>query len=299
MIGYKPRSKGIGLQDWFKDRIGTTPKTWKLTAAAFRALPTLAKASKYPIVGSLFKWALMFSPYEKRFTQGVTLPLTVKIPLHVDLSKQAQKVTVPIDMMKDAVRKASYRLALNRCLCRDAHDCKNYSHEIACIFLGDAARVTEKHGLGRVVSADEACDLIDRAADAGLIGQALWIEVEQFVWGFENEKMENFLEFCFCCPCCCSALNIMKNSTRDVKRRFRSIGWQAQVNEHCRLCGACVEVCPQNAIVLGDDRAQISQECLGCGICTRTCGSNAIEIDLVRELKPEVKDYFTGLKIDV
>jgi len=91
----------------------------------------------------------------------------------------------------------------------------------------------------------------------------------------------------------------MKNSTRDVKRRFRSVGWQAHVNEHCRLCGACVHVCPQNAITLGEERAAISQECLGCGICVKTCGSNAIDIDLVQALKPEIKDYFTGLKIDV
>jgi ferredoxin len=299
MIGYKPRVKGIGFQDWLKDKIGTTPKTWKLTAAAFRTLPTLAKLSKYPILGPLFKWALMFGPYEKRYTQGVTLPLKVTIPIHIDLSQKAEKVAVPIDMMKDAVRKASYRLALSRCLCRDAHNCQHYSHEIACVFLGDAARITEKHGLGRVVSAEEACALIDRGAAAGLIGQALWIEVEQFVWGFENEKMENFLEFCFCCPCCCSALNVMKNSTRDVKRRFRSVGWQAHVNEHCRLCGACVNVCPQNAITLGEERAAISQECLGCGICVKTCGSSAIEVDLVRAPKPEIKDYFTGLKIDV
>jgi NAD-dependent dihydropyrimidine dehydrogenase PreA subunit len=58
-------------------------------------------------------------------------------------------------------------------------------------------------------------------------------------------------------------------------------------------------VCPQNAITLGEERAAISQECLGCGICVKTCGSNAIDIDLVQALKPEIKDYFTGLKIDV
>lgn len=293
MIGYKPKSKGIGFQDWLKDKIGATPKTWRLTAMLFRPLPTLAKVSKYPVLGPLFKWLLMFSPYDKRYTQGVTLPL------NIDISKSGQKVTVPIDMMKEAIRKSSYRLALNRCLCRDSHNCKNYSHEIACIFLGKAARVTEKHGLGRVVTAEEACALVDRAAAAGLVGQALWIEVEQYVWGFENETMENFLEFCFCCPCCCTAFNIAKNSTPDVRRRFKSIGWQAQVDANCRLCGACVPACPHHAISMGETQASVSADCIGCGICVSKCGSKAITLELLQPLKPEVKDYFTGLRIDV
>src|SRR6266568_9290942 len=106
MIGYKPKQKGIGLEDWFKDKIGATPTTWHLTAALFRPSPTLAQLCKYPILGSLFKWVMMFSPYDKRYTQGVTLPL------NIDISKSAQKVTVPIDMIKATIRKASYRLAL-------------------------------------------------------------------------------------------------------------------------------------------------------------------------------------------
>jgi NAD-dependent dihydropyrimidine dehydrogenase PreA subunit len=292
MIGYRPKQKGIGLEDWFKDKIGATPKTWGLTAAVFRMMPTLAKLCKYPVVGSAFKWVRMFSPFDKRYTQGVALPL------NIDLSDKAQKVTVPIDMMKETIRKSSYRLALNRCLCRDSHHCKNYSHEIACIFLGEAARMTEKHGLGREVTAEEACALVDRAAAAGLVGQALWVEVEQYVWGFENEKMENFLEFCFCCPCCCTALNVAKNSTPDVRRRFKSVGWQAQVSSACKLCGACLEVCPHHAITLGTSQAMISADCMGCGICTAKCSTKAISLELLQPLKPEVKDYFTGLRLN-
>jgi ferredoxin len=293
MIGYQPRPKGLGVQDRFKSLVGARPSTWRFFAAAFRPLPTLAKLCKFPVVGHLFKWVLMFSPYEKRYTQGVTLPL------NIDISDKSQKVAVPIEMMKDAIRKASYRLALSRCLCRDSHNCKRYSHEIACIFLGDAARATEKHGLGRVVDAEEACALVDRAAAAGLVGQALWVEVEQLVWGFENEKMENFLEFCFCCECCCTAFNIAKNATKDVRRRFKTVGWQAQISDECSGCGLCAPSCPHKVITIAGGRASSNSDCIGCGICVTKCKKNAIKLELVQPLKPEVKDYFEGLRIRV
>jgi len=299
MIGYRPKHNGLGIHNRIKSITGVTPRTWKLTAALFRMLPTAAKLSKYPILGHAFKWVLMFEPWSKRYTQGVALPLSVSVPVHVDLSKKAEKVTLPIEMMKDAVRRSSYRLALNRCLCRTSHNCQNYSHEIACIFLGEAARRTEKHGIGRVVDADEACALIDRAAAAGLIGQALWVEVEQYVWNFEDEKLENFLEICFCCPCCCTALQIMKNSTHDVRRRFHSAGWVAEVNDQCALCGHCETSCPQHAIQMGPDKAQISGECFGCGICTKQCSTGAIEIVLANKPKEKVEEYFHGLRINI
>lgn len=270
-----------------------TKTTWPIIAKVFAMYPTLARSSKYPIIGPIFKYSMMFSPYDKRYTQGVSLPL------NIDLTPSTTKVTVPIEMMKDTIRKASYRLLLDRCLCRDGHNCKNYSHEIACIFLGEGARITEEHGLGHEVTAEEACAAVDRGAAAGLVGQALWIEVEQFVWGWQNEKMENFLEFCFCCPCCCTALNVSKNASRDVQRRFKSVGWKAEITSDCVLCKKCASVCPQSAITYNKTQAVISDDCIGCGLCARECKSDAIKTVLKEPLKPRVEDYFEGLKIDL
>jgi Pyruvate/2-oxoacid:ferredoxin oxidoreductase delta subunit len=293
VIGYKPRPRGMGVVNWLKDKCGLTKTTWPIIAKVFAMYPTLAKSCKYPIIGPIFKYAMMFSPYDKRFTQGVSLPL------NIDLSSAATQVALPIDMMKETVRKASYRLQLDRCLCRDGHNCKKYSHEIACIFLGEGAKITERHGLGHEVTADEACAAIDRAAAAGLIGQALWVEVEQFVWGWENEKMENFLEICFCCDCCCTALGVSKNASRDVQRRFKSAGWKAEITSDCVLCERCAPVCPQTAITYRKTQAVASDDCIGCGLCVKECKSNAIKIVLKDPVKPRVEDYFEGLKINI
>ncbi|MGK2888811.1 MAG: hypothetical protein ACSLEN_05920 [Candidatus Malihini olakiniferum] len=173
--------------------------------------------AKYPVIVPIVKWSLMFSPYDQRFTQGVTLSL------NVDLSDSAEQTPVPIDLMKKAIRQSSYILALNWCLCRNTHHCVNHPHDIACIFFSKAAQITEKNGFGRRVTAEKVYLFVDRAAAEGLVRQALWVEVEQYVWGFADEMMENFLEFCFCFSCCCTAINIARNGKLDIRKQFNSI----------------------------------------------------------------------------
>jgi len=51
------------------------------------------------------------------------------------------------------------------------------------------------------------------------------------------------------------------------------------VGEGCTLCGRCVEVCPADAILLGEDRAAIDPEkCEGCASCIAACEFDAVEI---------------------
>lgn len=45
-------------------------------------------------MGDIYKWIMMFSPYPKRFTQGVV------VNLNVDLSDLTVNTVLPIDMMK-------------------------------------------------------------------------------------------------------------------------------------------------------------------------------------------------------
>lgn len=48
------------------------------------------------------------------------------------------------------------------------------------------------------------------------------------------------------------------------------------IDAECVACGACVDVCPQDAIVV-DDVAVIDQDkCVDCGACIDECPSDAI-----------------------
>ena len=49
----------------------------------------------------------------------------------------------------------------------------------------------------------------------------------------------------------------------------------------CSGCGACVSVCPYEAIEIGEDgKATINKEkCHGCGKCKEVCPFDAIEME--------------------
>jgi len=48
-------------------------------------------------------------------------------------------------------------------------------------------------------------------------------------------------------------------------------------SSQCTGCGTCVEVCPQEAISLKDEKAVIKQEmCTQCGSCLDSCPADAI-----------------------
>ena len=46
--------------------------------------------------------------------------------------------------------------------------------------------------------------------------------------------------------------------------------------DKCTGCGACVDVCPVNAITIEDGKAVVSDECVDCGACVGMCPVEAI-----------------------
>jgi Pyruvate/2-oxoacid:ferredoxin oxidoreductase delta subunit len=59
---------------------------------------------------------------------------------------------------------------------------------------------------------------------------------------------------------------------------------------HCTGCGACVAVCPVEAIALVDGKAHVDVDaCTGCGICLDICPEDAIQPVLQGELIPAPK----------
>jgi NAD-dependent dihydropyrimidine dehydrogenase PreA subunit len=53
----------------------------------------------------------------------------------------------------------------------------------------------------------------------------------------------------------------------------------AKVNvDECVGCGACADVCPQEAIAVDDVAVVNEAECVDCGACADECPNNAVTV---------------------
>ncbi|OGW52427.1 MAG: hypothetical protein A2Z46_05780 [Nitrospirae bacterium RBG_19FT_COMBO_55_12] len=52
---------------------------------------------------------------------------------------------------------------------------------------------------------------------------------------------------------------------------------QYSVSHKCTGCGACLDICPTEAIHMKEGRAVITIECVDCGACPRVCPEGAIK----------------------
>lgn len=287
--------KHVNIKRSIKKRI--KKNEWNLIVSIFRLFNRTSPYFGYPVIGPLLKRLADLEPEAN--TQGYTLNLSA------NLADKAQGVVLPIDMMKQAVRQSEYRAIMNKCLCRSTYACKKYPHDHACLFIGGGARAVVKERMGREASVEEALAHIDKGAELGLIGQALWIEVERLLLGIKREKdVAHWLEMCFCCPCCCGTFKLSRaTNQKDIKGRFRSIGWKADVDDElCVKCGICIKQCPIEVISLEYGYLEINQQaCLGCGFCAMHCPREAIDLQLQEPLLGTVQEYFikSGVKVDI
>ena len=291
---YKNRPNGLGIFNWLIEHvIYMSDKRWPIVLKMYHMFVRFSGWMKQGgWKAKFYKKAIKLYPDMEAHTG------TVVMPLNVDLTDHAEKVVVPLDLIKESLKKVDYIVGMDGCLCRQANDCKDFSHDIGCLFMGDAARAVVKHGLGREFTYEEACARVDEAAKAGLMGQAVWIEVEQAIWGVRNDLMDHFLEICFCCPCCCIAMRLARNATENERHRFHPSGWTAVPDRtKCVGCGQCIEGangCPVEAISFGTDcKVQIDQEaCVGCGICKARCSFDVIKIKQTMPMRADIQEYF-------
>lgn len=291
---FKNHSNGLGIYNFIKTRLlAMNDKRWPM---ALKLYHFFIKYSTWMKKGGmkayLYKKMIMLHPDREAHTG------TLVMPLEVDVTDKGEKVVLPIDLIKESLKHVKYISGMDTCLCREANDCEDYPVDVACLFMGEPAKTVVKNGLARELTYEEACARVDLAAKHGLVGQAVWIEVEQLLWGARNDEMDQFLEICFCCPCCCIAMRLARNATPKERHRFQPAGWTAVADRtKCTGCGLCIEGehgCPVEAISIGEDgKVVIDQEiCVGCGICKTRCTEDVIKIKQTMPMRGDIKEYF-------
>ncbi|KKK43912.1 hypothetical protein LCGC14_1208950, partial [marine sediment metagenome] len=137
----------------------------------------------------------------------------------------------------------------------------------SCFTLGKSARHTSNHGFSKLVSKEEAMDILKKIEDAGLVHKA---------YHLRGDTGKDEVAICNCCSCCC--LTAKEPLIFPV---VNATNYLASIDEDlCTGCGICVEKCYNQIIELNDnDKAErIEEFCVGCGVCAYHCPENAISL---------------------
>jgi ferredoxin len=180
----------------------------------------------------------------------------------------------PYNLVSHYIENSEY-LAASVCYCRHhgelvGNPCDKPKQN--CMGLGPAAVFTARRGFGRLVSKEEALDIVKRAEEAGLVHCIS-----------NTGKYVDFI--CNCCTCHCGILRSLKGS--DSPSMAATSSFIASLDKgDCSDCGDCVERCPMDALTIEGDVVTLdSNRCIGCGLCVSVCPTGAIRLEL-RERAP-------------
>jgi len=199
------------------------------------------------------------------FTENKTTGAEIEIIVDETLDIPEEKI-LPVQKVEELVAKFD-DIAVGHCFCRHHHDllgdpCKQTDIRENCFTFGKSARFTAEQGFARLISKEEALDIIRRSDEDGLVHKAYHPH-------FDTTKDETSL--CICCNCCCGqAGGFNVNATNYI----------AQIDQEvCTGCGTCVENCHTGTMQLNDDNiADVGDSCIGCGVCAYYCPEQAISL---------------------
>ena len=163
------------------------------------------------------------------------------------------------------------------CPCRSRQDtlgnvreCKDkFPIEETCLQVGAFGGYFARRNEGRVLTREEAHELIDKNAKMGLV----------FNTGNIMNPMFHQV-ICSCCACCCSVLKPITRYEDKFEHSIAKANYISKVDQElCKGFGLCAKRCPFEAITIEDEKAAVdAQKCYGCGVCAVTCPTEAIRL---------------------
>ena len=203
-------------------------------------------------------------------TENKATGKTIKIAVNKRMEVPDERI-LPTQAVADIIAKFD-EIAVGHCFCRHYRDmlgrsCKQTDDREACFTFGKSARYTSSQGFARMITKQEALEILQRSAAAGLVHKA-------YHPNFDIHREETSI--CNCCRCCCG--NSVENSQGVVRN---VTNYLAVIDpDLCVGCGTCVDMCHTYAAYLNDDgKAERKEErCIGCGVCAAFCPEDAVSL---------------------
>jgi electron transport complex protein RnfB len=201
----------------------------------------------------------------------------VPVNIQIDAKHQVQPFE---DLLLTLEKAKSFQLM--DCICKKERGllgeaCKHPME--VCMAFANHEGAFDKYPLGRVISKEEALEVVKKSDEEGLV---------HATFNVQNGQM--FV--CNCCSCCCGMLRGMKHY--NAPNLMAKSNYLATIDqETCAACGVCAnERCPVEAIEEKEGQYEVQHDrCIGCGICVPTCATESISLmrkpDAVHEAPPD------------
>lgn len=209
----------------------------------------------------------------KTYPQVRTIPIKESIPVTSEVMAYEQA---------ESILGEKSLIAVQNCICRQERALMDESCGKpleTCLSFDNAAKTSIALGRGRQITLEEAFEILKQAQDAGLV--------------LQPANSQNPIFMCACCDCCCGVLRQIKREP-DPARLVMSAFIAVYDKGLCIACGACLAVCPMDALentLEGEIRLD-PMRCIGCGLCTSVCPTGAVTLNRKpqKELAPIPKN---------
>ncbi|MDY6933817.1 MAG: 4Fe-4S binding protein [Spirochaetota bacterium] len=208
-----------------------------------------------------------------------------KIEINRSISESDSKI-YPMNSVNDLIKEFGSKnmIAQFPCMCR--HMCNiaddpcriKIPNNGGCLGLGDMVKPYVKHGHARIISMDEALDVIQLVRENGAI---------HTVFHERDDANLPQVGICNCCWDCCGLLRAYNAGSAPLHYKCYYLA-RIIDNSECTGCKKCEKYCPTNAISIIDKMCYLnSNRCIGCGLCVFQCPEKG-----VIELIPSERNVF-------
>jgi NAD-dependent dihydropyrimidine dehydrogenase PreA subunit len=254
-----------------------------------RDTPRMQKAKKYgwltklPIIKQIFR--------KKHHPRGFDVEAAQIIPMNLNVGDYENEA-VPLKLMDHFIEKAG-TIVLMSCPCRNTNNCQNHNIELGCVWMGKGAASLDLKKLpgmvkdGRYATKEEAKEHARLALKNGLVPALGKLRGDAQVYKVLDYEDE-FMNFCFCCNCCCvvAGMKYINSDHKKYIKRMKGVTVTTDT-EKCTGCGDCFKVCIYDGLKMVKGKAVHTKSCIGCGHCEIVCLNGAISINFDENMNIE------------
>lgn len=239
---------------------------------AYALLPNYPGLFEYPVMKGLDgetqkRLAELWNAY---YMKAMAAELASAVPPWNRILPAEEAVNPEIEILPyevaSVMMKNAQAIALGSCPCRTLKQGCDKPRDV-CLSFDGVARYLAEREIAKMISFEEAVDVLKRAEEAALVHTA-------------SNNRGQLVFLCNCCPCCCHLLRLV--TEHNYRHALSPSAFEAHVDfETCIGCGICAEDrCPFGALKMNneDKVLYIQENCMGCGLCVSTCPVGAISL---------------------